>query len=358
MRKNNKLIIIFVVLAAVAVFVIAGLGYAFEPLLLSFVIAYLVFPAIKKLEKTGVNRVVAVSVILAVMTAMMVFFIIAFVPWILGEAGSFLKELPENMAKAIKMAELFASKAGLNLDLSGKGFDRLISDQAALLSSDILGQATGAVKGIFTNVFKWLLALLNILIIPLFFFFIVNDYEKIRNEVKSYIPAKFMPVAHNYMARINRILSGYIRGKLVVALVLGLMYGAGLHIIGLKYGFMIGFATGVLSIIPYLGSIIGFFAAVIVGLAYYQGIWLLVGIGIVFTVAQLLESYIITPKLVGDSVGISAFATILSIIIGGNLMGVTGILIAIPVAAILKEVLIDLKHQYHFLMKSGVNKKR
>lgn len=331
--------------------IIIGLGYAFEPFLISFVLAYLFFPLIKKLESAGINRIAAVSFILLVLVVAVVFVVMAVLPGMLRESSDFLRELPENLVKALNMAEKIAAKAHITLDLSGKGTEELIRGQVSKLSADALAKATGAISGVFTNIFKWLLAILNILIIPLFFFFMMMDYEKVRDEIKSYIPVKYLPLAHEYMVRINRILSGYVRGKLVVALVLGLLYGIGLEVIGLKYGFLIGFGSGILSIIPYVGSLIGFAAAVVMGLAYYSGLGLLAGVVIVFTAAQLVESYIITPKLVGDSVGLSAFVIILSIIIGGNLMGVTGILLAIPAAAILKFILVDLKKEYQILMK-------
>lgn len=347
MSPKTKLKIILSCFAAVAVLVIMGLGYALEPLLISFALAYLTYPIIHKLEKKGVNRIIAVTLIFVLLTAGIIFSFMAVLPRMISDTGSFLKELPDNSAKALIMVDTFASNVGLELNISENGIDGLIKQQVSRLSADAVGKITGTVSGFFSNILKWMLAVLNILLIPLFFFFMIYDYEKVKEEIKSYIPLKYIPLAQNYMGRINRILSGYIRGKLVVALILGLLYGAGLYAIGLKFGFVIGFAAGVLSIIPYVGSLIGFVAAVVMGLAYYEGIGLLIGIGVVFTVAQLLESYIITPHLVGNSVGLSAFVIILAIIIGGNLMGVMGIFIAIPVAAILKEVLTDLRKEYH-----------
>lgn len=354
MSKRAKLIIIMSFFAGTAILVTVGLGYALEPLLIAFALAYLIYPLIIKLEKKGVNRIVAVTLIFILSGAAVVFSVMAVLPRMISDTGNFLKELPDNSAKALIMVETFAAKAGVELNISENGIDGLIKQQVSQLSADAVGKITGTVSGLFSNILKWMLAVLNILLIPLFFFFMVYDYEKVKEEIKSYIPLKYIPMAQNYMGRINRILSGYIRGKLVVALILGLLYGAGLYAIGLKFGFVIGFAAGVLSIIPYVGSLIGFVAAVVMGLAYYEGIGLLIGIGVVFTVAQLLESYIITPHLVGNSVGLSAFVIILAIIIGGNLMGVMGIFIAIPVAAILKEVLVDFRKQYHLLLHEPV----
>lgn len=358
MSKKTKLKIILGTFAVIALIITIGLGYALKPLLIAFGLSYLVFPLIIKLEKRGLNRVVSVTLIFLLMTGALVFSVMAVMPKMVEDTSSFFRELPENSVKALRMAETIAQNAGIELNLSEHGIDGLIKQQAAQLSADAVSKITGTVSGFFSSVIKWLLAILNVLLIPLFFFFMIIDYEKMKEEIKSYIPVKYLPLAQDYMGRINRILSGYIRGKLVVAFILGLLYGLGLYFIGLKFGFVIGFAAGVLSIIPYVGSLIGFVAAVVMALAYYQGIGLLIGIGVVFTVAQLLESYIITPRLVGESVGLNAFITILAIIIGGNLMGVMGILIAIPVAAILKEILVDLRKEYHLVLHEPVKGKR
>ncbi|OPZ64342.1 MAG: AI-2 transport protein TqsA [Candidatus Aerophobetes bacterium ADurb.Bin490] len=358
MSKKTKLKIILGAFAVIALIITIGLGYALKPLLIAFGLSYLVFPLIIKLEKRGLNRVVSVTLIFLLMTGALVFSVMAVMPKMVEDTSSFFRELPENSVKALRMAETIAQNAGIELNLSEHGIDGLIKQQAAQLSADAVSKITGTVSGFFSSVIKWLLAILNVLLIPLFFFFMIIDYEKMKEEIKSYIPVKYLPLAQDYMGRINRILSGYIRGKLVVAFILGLLYGLGLYFIGLKFGFVIGFAAGVLSIIPYVGSLIGFVAAVVMALAYYQGIGLLIGIGVVFTVAQLLESYIITPRLVGESVGLNAFITILAIIIGGNLMGVMGILIAIPVAAILKEILVDLRKEYHLVLHEPVKGKR
>jgi len=349
--KKTKLKVILGFFIAVATALIIGLGYALKPFLIAFVFAYLLYPLILRLEKKGISRIVSVSVIIVILGALTVYAVMAFMPPAINETAGFLKELPSNSVKAVQKLETLAQKNGIDLQLTEYGIHEIVKTQASMLSAGAIAKASGAVTGIFAGLLKTLLAILNVLLIPLFFFFMIIDYELIRDEVKNYIPARYMEIAGRYMAKVNKILDGYIKGKLVVAVILGLMYGLGLHIIGLKFGFVIGFASGILSIVPYVGSFIGFAAAFVMGLAYYQGPWMFVWICVVFTVAQVLESYWLTPHLVGNSVGLSAFVSILAIIIGGNLMGVLGIFIAIPLAAILREALIDLRHEYHELMK-------
>jgi predicted PurR-regulated permease PerM len=120
----------------------------------------------------------------------------------------------------------------------------------------------------------------------------------------------------------------------------------GLSIVGLKFGFIIGLLAGLVSIIPYAGFSLGFLASITMALANYSGPNLLIGIVVIFVVVQVLEGLVITPKLVGDKVGLSAFITMLALIIGGNLFGLVGMIIAIPCAAIIKSLISDLKREY------------
>lgn len=129
-------------------------------------------------------------------------------------------------------------------------------------------------------------------------------------------------------------------------MILSILYGFGLWATGLKFGLIIGLISGMISIIPYAGFTLGFLAAIIMGVANFTGVDTLVGIIIVFAIVQVLEGFIITPKLVGDKVGLSPFVTILVLIIGGNLFGLLGMLLAIPVGAIAQALLQDLLKEY------------
>jgi len=133
----------------------------------------------------------------------------------------------------------------------------------------------------------------------------------------------------------------------LVALILAVLYGGGLGIIGLKFGFLIGIVSGLLNIIPYAGFAIGLLSALVMSLAYFETILTPIGVIVVFVVVQLLESFLITPKLVGNKVGLSSLSTLLALIIGGNLFGTFGILIAIPLAAMTKKIVYELKSSYN-----------
>lgn len=329
--------------------VIIGLGSALVPLLISFGLAYLLFPIIKKIEHLGVKRHFTVAGVFLFLSLFVFLILLLFVPGLFSDAKVFLQELPENTAKVLDKIEGLASDYGYHLDFSKEGIKAFVIDHTSDISGDLLKGLSTTIKGIFTNALHWLLAILNLFLIPLFFFYVINDFEKLSKGLKSYVPPAFLPKLSHYLCLGNEVLSGYIRGQLLVAAILSLLYSIGLALVGLRFGFLIGLISGMISIIPYAGFTLGFLTSIMIGFANYDGMGTIIGVIIVFAVVQALEGTIITPKLVGNKVGLSAFATMLALIVGGNLFGLVGMLIAIPLTAVLKTILIDLKKEYQNL---------
>jgi predicted PurR-regulated permease PerM len=318
-------------------------------LLISFGLAYLLFPLIKKLEAKGVRRHHAVIGIFGLFLVVFVIALILIIPGLVADAKAFVQELPESTSRALVRIEGLAAKFGYELDLSTESIRTYIVENGKELSGGILKGFTAGIAVAFTGVTKWLISILSFFLIPLFFFYVINDYEKISAEIKSFIPQSFRPKMRHYFDLSNRVLSGYIRGQLMVALVLAGLYAIGLASVGLRFGILIGLVTGLLSIIPYAGFTIGFLTAMLVGLANHAEAGVLIGVVAVFAVVQALEGTVITPRLVGNKVGLSPLATMLALIVGGNIAGLGGMLIAIPTAAIAKSVLAELKQEYQKL---------
>ena len=326
-----------------------GLGSALSPLILSFGLAYLVYPLVQKLEEKGVGRNYSVPALFAVIVLFSLIVIALILPGLISDGRSFLRELPNNSAIALHKVETVATEMGYQIDLSRDSIVAYMKEHVSGLSAGVLKNISSGIQSSFTGVSNWLIGILNLFLIPLFFFYVINDYEKLSDEVKSFIPLSARPKLAQYFSLSNTVLSGYIRGQLMVALALGVLYAVGLSVVGLKFGFLIGILSGFISIIPYAGFSIGFLAALVVAIANYTGVGQIIGIVLVFVTVQALEGIVITPKLVGDKVGLSAFATMLVLIIGGNLFGLVGMLAAIPVAAIVKSILSELKTEYQQL---------
>lgn len=344
-----RAIVIIAAMLGLLYLVIVGLGSALVPLLIAFGLAYLLFPLIKKIEKFGIKRHYTVSGVFLLLTLIGSLLFLTIVPELYSDAKNFLQELPDNTIKVIDKLEIIAGDYGYRSDISKESLKAFIIGHTSDVSGSFLKGVGSTISGVFTSGTHWLLLILNIFLIPLFFFYMVNDFEKLSNGLKSYIPLSMLPKISHYSKLGNEVLSGYIRGQLLVAVILSVLYGVGLFIAGVRFGILIGFVSGLISIIPYAGFTLGFLAAIMIGLANYNGMGPIIGILIVFVVVQTLEGTIITPKLVGNKVGLSAFATMLALIVGGNLFGIVGMLVAIPLTAVLKTILVDLKKEYQNL---------
>lgn len=272
--------------------------------------------------------------------------IVFYVPHLISEAVNFINDLPKNAEDAFITLEKFASRYGVDIDISEKKIKDFVANQLSSASGQAVKDLTSSLQNIFSSTMSWIVTFLNIALIPVFFFFLVLDFEKITAELYSFTPVKFQPKLNYYLKISDRVLSGYVRGHLIVCGIMACLYAIGFSIIGLNYGFLIGFLTGFLNFIPYAGPTFGFVTATLIALANYTGFGVILGIIIVFIIVQSLEGFIITPKLVGDKVGLNSLTTILVLIIGGNLLGFFGMIIAIPTAGILKYALSDIKKEY------------
>ena len=194
-------------------------------------------------------------------------------------------------------------------------------------------------KNIIGNIFKSGMAIVGFIsflaLMPIIAFYLLIDWSRVTKKIFSLLPKKNAKNINNMLTDIDRSLAGFIRGQLMVCFLLGLFYAIALSLMGLQYGFFIGVAAGFLTIIPYIGSLFGLFASV--GMAFYQyGGWEFPLIAFaIFMVGQLVEGNYLTPKLVGDSIGLHPLWIIFALMAGGTLFGILGMVIAIPVAAIL-----------------------
>jgi len=349
LNKNVKSILIILSIFLIFIVGLIGLGDALSPLIIAVGIAYFLFPLIQKMERKGIKRNHAVIGVFVSIMIMVSAVSVILIPGLFSDATTFLNELPQNSARAIDKLEFLGGEAGFDLDLSKQGLRDFLNEHTSVVSADLMKSVSKAAKGVLSNFMKLFLALLNLFLIPLFFFYLINDYEKLGDELKSFFPKGIQPKLSHYFQLSNTVLSGYIRGQLLVAGILAVLYGTGLWLVGLRFGILIGLVSGFISIIPYAGFTLGFAAALTMALANFTGMGVIAGIVTVFVMIQALEGMVITPKLVGDKVGLSAFATMLALIIGGNLFGLLGMIIAIPTAAIVKSILAELKTEYQAL---------
>lgn len=329
----------FVLAAFGAVVVVAWLAPgAFNSLALAFALAYLMDPVVDWLQRRKIPRAASIVLILLLAAAIIALVLSYLIPYLWKEAVTFIREAPALAEKALgRIAgwkllpeEMTRSVPELLQEIKGRLLAGGWSTIKPLLGG-VLEATTGIVGG--------LLALVSLVIIPVFFFFILKDIDGIRNGFFRYVPDSIQGWVEDYLRMIDGVLGGFIRGQLLVAMTLAVLYSVGLGITGIRFGVLIGVVSGLLFIIPYVGTVLGILASATVLLVDFSGWGQVAGVAATFAVAQGIEGYILTPRIVGNRVGLNQLETLIVILVGGEMGGLAGLLIAIPAGGILKKTI-------------------
>ncbi len=315
---------------------LGGFIYLISPILLPFIVglgvAYLLDPLADRLEAWGLSRTKATIVISGLFFAVITLVLVALVPMLLEQFMGLMAELPRYFQMLRGAIEPYIQHWSQELQLDGQG------DQYKELAAGLASSSKEFVSGMLAGLLKSGLALVNfaalLVITPLVSFYLLRDWDKMVADVDDLLPRHYAPVIREQLGKIDETLAAFLRGQLNVMLVLGAFYAVALSIAGLNYALIIALVAGALVIIPYVGTIVS--GALAVGVAYVQfddlertGIVLAI-----FVAGQMLEGYVLTPKLVGNSVGLNPLWIIFGMMAGGALMGFVGMLIAVPVTAV------------------------
>jgi predicted PurR-regulated permease PerM len=311
------------------------------PFVLGALLAYLLNPTVNWLSRKNMKRQTAVLLILGTFIVFFSALLAIVVPILLREAAGFIKDAPSYGERVWAMVQpmiaMLQEKIGYN-------FTGQITEQIQTAVQDNIGQTLGVGKNMATGLIssiaiggQAIAGFIAILFLtPIVAFFMMNDWPRITAWVSGLIPRHSEQTVHGLLSQIDVKIAGFIRGQLTVCFILGMMYGVALTVAGLNYGFFIGLATGVLCIIPYAGTALGFGIGLVVAFLQTDGDLTYIGIiAAIFAVGQFIEGNFITPKLIGDKVGLHPLWIIFALLAGGSLSGLVGMLLAVPVAAII-----------------------
>ncbi|MDH5258805.1 MAG: AI-2E family transporter, partial [Gammaproteobacteria bacterium] len=214
-------------------------------------------------------------------------------------------------------------------------------------------KAGGVAAGLVGTVSKSGMAILgwviNIALIPVLTFYILRDWDILKDRIRELLPLNSQEKVVTIVRDSDSVLSAFLRGQLMVMFALGTIYSIGLWMIGLDFSLLIGMLAGIVSFVPYLGFIVGILIAGIVAMVQFHDVYQLLPVLMVFGVGQLVESFLLTPLLVGDKIGLHPVAVIFAVMAGGQLFGFFGILLALPVAAV---VMVLLRHAHERYLRS------
>lgn len=308
------------------------LSDALLPFMVGIAIAYLLAPLCDRLEKQGVNRTLGSFLVLGLFIVLALSFFLLITPIVASQ----LRQLAAAMPGYIEALRAYAEPRLQDL------LANLTPEQSQKIRETVQsygGDIASTLVGVLEQVWKGSQALLGlvsvIFITPIVAFYLLRDWNVLVSRVDSWLPRASAETIRAQVRAIDRTLAGFVRGQATVCFLLGTYYSVSLTLVGVNYGFVIGLVAGLLSFIPFVGSTLGLVTATLLALFQfdsYTPVFIVLGI---FLFAQFMEGNFITPKFVGESVGLHPVWIMFALMAGGSLLGFTGLLLAVPVAAVI-----------------------
>lgn len=315
-----------------------------SPFVFAALLGWLGDPMVDRLERR-MSRNSAVVLVFAVMILVLLLAVVLLVPLLEDQIMTLVDSLPGYRDWFVQTAlPWIEQRTGLQI-LSWLDPDRLFQlirehwQGAGGIAASVLGYVS-------RSGFALVAWLANIALLPVLTFFFLRDWDLIVGRVGALVPRDHYETVRRLALEANEVLGGFLRGQLLVMLVLGILYALGLWLVGLKLGILIGLVAGLLTFVPYLGPASIILFGGIAALVQFGDWQHLAGVGIVFGVGQVVESFLLTPMLVGDRIGLHPMAVIFAVMAGGTLFGFLGMLLALPVAAVANVLLRYAQERY------------
>ncbi len=318
-----------------ALVIVVAMLWLLSDILLPFVagmaLAYLLDPPARRLERYGISRAASALIILVLVIVALVLLVILVAPILGSQLGALIDNLPGYVRRL----------QALVADPSRPWLAKIFGEQqpaAGQAAGDLVAQGAkwlGAFVGSLWSGGKALVSLFSLLVImPVVAFYLLCDWDRMIATVESWVPRQHRDTVTALAREIDAAIAAFVRGQAGVCLILGAFYAVGLTLTGLNFGFLIGFLSGLFSFIPYVGSIAGLVVAAAVAVAQFAPNWTPIVVVIaIFLVGQVLEGYVLAPKLVGSAVGLHPVWLMFALLAFGYLFGFVGLLVAVPLAA-------------------------
>ncbi len=337
MEISQRWFLLIVIL--VVGYLLVLLGPILSPFLVAALLAYLADPVTDKLETFNLSRTTAVLIVFTAIMLVCLAALLILLPKLTGQLSVVIKQIPLaiNLFEQ-KVMPLLQQGVGIELkELDFSFIKSLVKDnvkQTGNLINDVLsGLASSGLA-----IAAWLA---NMVLIPVVFFYLLRDWDIMIEKINHLLPRDVESKISVLTKECDEVLGAFIKGQFMVMVALGVVYSLGLWMVGLELALILGMVAGLASIVPYMGFIVGIVAAAIAAMVQFNDPSILIWVTLVFAVGQALEGMVLTPLMVGDKIGLHPVAVIFAIMAGGQLFGFIGILIALPVAAV---IMVFLRH--------------
>lgn len=318
-----------------------GLGlYALRdvltPIFLAFTIAYILDPVVDRLEKWRIPRGAAIGIVLLGFTGAVAAFLLLVIPEVAKDVASVAQELPGHAKRALTRIEPILREQGIQIPHTADEWIAQLKSKADSISASQLAPVGDALKALIGGTASAIGAVFGALIVPILAVYLLADFDRMVDGIHSLVPLRFRDSVGSYAREIDHTLSQFMRGQLTVMLILAVLYGGSYSLLGVRLAVPIGIAAGILNFVPYVGGAFALVAGVLMSLIGGGGWQQIAGVVVAYAVVQTLEGFVITPRIVGESVGLREIWVLLALFVGGEVFGFLGVLLAVPAAAVLK----------------------
>ena len=343
--QSPKSLTIGVGVAVLVALLLWMLGPVLVPFMVAAVLAYALHPAVLSLQKKIPWLPHTLSVVLIEIFALLVVVGVLFllIPILTKEIPLLQQQLPNLLDQLALTLNPLLAQFGLNLTLD---IGSLKSQIIKYLSTNREDWMDPVISSLTLGGSFALAAIVNFILIPVVLFYLLNEWNRWVSQVVAWVPLRWRPAYDSFMTECDAVLGQYLRGQILVMLVLSVFYALALMMFGLDLALPIGVFTGLAVCVPYLGFGLGLILALLAGLLQFASFKAVIMVAVVYGAGQLIESFWLTPKLVGERIGLHPLAVIFALLAMGQLFGFVGVLVALPVSAVLLVAIRRARNQY------------
>jgi predicted PurR-regulated permease PerM len=345
---------------AALLYVVHRLRVALTPFAAAFALAYFLNPAVNGMERLFAGplnripflrgrlhpRMAAVALLAVLVVVVLVLLALLVVPAVYNQVSDAIAKAPEYLSRLRAKVEPLYQRLNLRYPEQTEEARKRLVEMLKQNLPRLISPVTAMLVAAFSSVLSFVLTLLNVFIVPVFAFYLLYDMNRIQEGAKTLVPHRYRSYVYSRVAEVDRLLSAFARGQITVCLILGAFYAVALTICGVPMGLLVGFVIGFFNLIPFMSYILGLPLALALSWIDDQSLSALGAVAVVFLVGQFVEGNFVTPRIVGESLGLHAVVIMLAVLVGGTVFGFVGMLLAMPVTASLSVFWADLRDLY------------
>jgi predicted PurR-regulated permease PerM len=317
-------------------FVVYWLRNVLTPIFLAFIIAYILDPVVDRLEAWKVPRPLGIAIVFGGTLGAVVVFLALVLPGIVADVAGVIQELPSQLAALWLRLEPWLEQQGISIPHSTQEWVERFGAYTSEVASSLLAPAGNVLRSLMGGTLSVIGSAVAALVVLVFGVYLLSAFDRITAEVRELIPWRWRTTVISFAEEIDQMLSQFVRGQLTVMAILAVLYSGAYTLLGVRLAVPIGITAGMLNFIPYVGGAFALATGVLMSLLGGWHPWQLAGVVLAYTVVQALEGFVITPRIVGKTVGLSEIWVLVALFVGGEIFGFLGVLLALPTAAVAK----------------------